>query len=56
MTLRRTFLVVLLLVAFLSISSPAHAYLDPETSSLFPSAMIGLAATVAIAVTRSASP
>jgi predicted ATPase len=52
MTFRRAFLAL----AFLSIASPAPACLDPETSSLFPSAMIGLAATVAIAVTRRASP
>ena len=45
-----------LALAFLSIASPAHAYLDPETNSVFPSAMIGLAATVPLAVTRSASP
>jgi uncharacterized protein (DUF2062 family) len=49
MTIRRTFL-VLALVACLSIASPAHAYLDPGTGSMLISAVIGVAAAVALAL------
>jgi hypothetical protein len=50
MTIRRTSHVVLVLVACLSIASPAHAYLDPGTGSMLVSALIGVAAAVALAV------
>jgi hypothetical protein len=50
MTVRRTLRVVLALVACLSIASPAHAYLDPGTGSMLISAVIGVAAAVALAL------
>jgi len=46
----RTIRVALLLLAFLLVASPAHAYLDPGTGSMILSALIGLAAAVALAV------
>jgi hypothetical protein len=39
-----------LLVTALSIASPAYAYLDPSTGSMLVSALIGIAAAVALAV------
>ena len=42
--------VALLLPAFLLVPSPAYAYLDPGTGSMILSALIGLAAAVALAV------
>ena len=47
---RRALRVVLGLVAGLSIASPAYAYLDPGTGSMLVSAVIGVAAAVALAV------
>ena len=48
MMLRWALWVVFVLVAFLSIAPPAHAYLDPGTGSMLLSALIGLAAAVAL--------
>jgi len=48
MTVRRVFL--LALVACLSITSPAHAYLDPGTGSMLLSAIIGVVAAVGLAL------
>ena len=42
--------IALVLVACLSIASPAYAYLDPGTGSMLISAVIGVAAAVALAV------
>ena len=39
-----------LLVAGLSIASPAEAYLDPGTGSMLVSAVVGVAAAVGLAV------
>ena len=39
-----------LLVAALSIASPAYAYLDPSTGSMLVSAVIGVAAAIGLAV------
>jgi hypothetical protein len=50
MMIRRALRVVLVLVAGLSIASPAYAYLDPGTGSMLVSAVIGVAAAVALAV------
>jgi hypothetical protein len=50
MTLRRIIRVTLVLVACLSITSPAYAYLDPGTGSMLLSAVIGVAAAVGLAV------
>jgi hypothetical protein len=50
MMVRRALRVVLLLLAGLSIASPAHAYLDPGTGSMLVSAVIGVAAAVALAL------
>lgn len=50
MTVGRASCVVLVLVACLSIASPAHAYLDPGTGSMLVSALIGVAAAVALAL------
>ena len=50
MTIRRASCVVLVLVACLTIASPAHAYLDPGTGSMLVSALIGVAAAVALAL------
>jgi len=38
------------LLACLSIASPAYAYLDPGTGSMLVSAVLGVAAAVALAV------
>ncbi|HWM78518.1 MAG TPA: hypothetical protein VNS56_13140, partial [Methylomirabilota bacterium] len=48
MMLHRSLRVVFLLAAFLSIAPSAHAYLDPGTGSMLLSAVIGLAAAVAL--------
>ena len=40
----------LVLVACLSIASPAYAYLDPGTGSMLISAVLGVAAAVALAL------
>ena len=48
MTVRR--ILLLTLVACLSITSPAHAYLDPGTGSMLLSAIIGVAAAVGLAL------
>ena len=48
--LHRLFRVVFLLVACLSVASPADAYLDPGTGSMLLSAVIGVAAAVSLAV------
>jgi hypothetical protein len=42
--------ITLVLVACLSIASPAYAYLDPGTGSMLNSAVLGVAAAVALAV------
>jgi hypothetical protein len=42
--------IALVLVAGLSIASPAYAYLDPGTGSMLVSAVLGVAAAVALAV------
>ena len=42
--------VALVLAACLSIASPAYAYLDPGTGSMLVSAVLGVAAAVALAV------
>ena len=48
MMLRWALRVVFLLAAFLSIAPSAHAYLDPGTGSMLLSALIGLAAAIAL--------
>lgn len=50
MTLRLTVWVVAVALAFLSIASPAYAYLDPGTGSMLVSAVIGVAAAVGLAL------
>jgi len=48
---RVPFVFVMLAVAVcLSVASPAHAYLDPGTGSMLVSALIGVAAAVALAL------
>jgi len=42
--------IALVLVACLSIASPAYAYLDPGTGSMLISAVLGVAAAVALAL------
>ena len=42
--------IAVVLVACLSIASPAYAYLDPGTGSMLISAVLGVAAAVALAV------
>jgi hypothetical protein len=46
----RTFSVIVLMAAFVSIAGPAHAYLDPGTGSMILSALIGIVAAVALAL------
>ena len=46
----RVLLIAVVLVACLSIASPAYAYLDPGTGSMLISAVLGVAAAVALAV------
>jgi hypothetical protein len=50
MTVSGALRVVLVLVGCLSIASPAYAYLDPGTGSMLVSAVLGVAAAVALAV------
>ena len=50
MTLRLTPWVLAVALAFLSIASPAYAYLDPGTGSMLVSAVIGVAAAVGLAL------
>jgi NADH:ubiquinone oxidoreductase subunit K len=50
MTLRLTVWVLAVALAFLSIASPAYAYLDPGTGSMLVSAVIGVAAAVGLAL------
>ena len=50
MMLRRALRIGLMLAACLSITSPAYAYLDPGTGSMLLSAVIGVAAAIALAV------
>ena len=50
MMLRRALRIGFVLAACLSITSPAYAYLDPGTGSMLLSAVIGVAAAVALAV------
>jgi len=45
----RVVLFVLVLAACLSFASPAYAYLDPGTGSMLVSAVLGVAAAVALA-------
>jgi hypothetical protein len=42
--------IALVLAACLSIASPAYAYLDPGTGSMLISAVLGVAAAVALAL------
>jgi hypothetical protein len=42
--------IAFVLVACLSIASPAYAYLDPGTGSMLISAVLGVAAAVALAL------
>ena len=44
------FRIAFVVVACLSIASPAYAYLDPGTGSMLVSAVLGVAAAVALAV------
>ena len=46
----RVVLFVLVLAACLSFAAPAYAYLDPGTGSMLVSAVLGVAAAVALAV------
>ena len=50
MIVNRALRITLVLVACLSIASPAYAYLDPGTGSMLVSAALGVAAAVALAV------
>lgn len=50
MTLRSSLWVVAVALAFLSIASPAYAYLDPGTGSMLVSAVIGVAAALGLAL------
>ena len=50
MIVSRALRIALVLVACLSIASPAYAYLDPGTGSMLLSAVFGVAAAVALAV------
>ena len=50
MIVSRALHIALVLVAWLSIASPAYAYLDPGTGSMLISAVLGVAAAVALAV------
>ena len=50
MTVSGVFRIVLVLAASLSIASPAYAYLDPGTGSMLVSAVLGVAAALALAV------
>jgi hypothetical protein len=50
MIVSRALRIALALVACLSIASPAYAYLDPGTGSMLISAVLGVAAALALAV------
>jgi hypothetical protein len=50
MIVSRVLRIALVLVACLSIASPAYAYLDPGTGSMLISAVLGVAAALALAV------
>ena len=50
MMAHRVLRVAFVLAACLLIASPAHAYLDPGTGSMLVSALIGVAAAVALAL------
>ena len=50
MIVSRALRIALVLVACPSIASPAYAYLDPGTGSMLISAVLGVAAAVALAV------
>ena len=50
MTSRRALRVLVVLLALLSVASPAYAYLDPGTGSMLVSAVIGVAAAVGLAL------
>jgi len=50
MLIRRGLRVAFVVAACLLIAPPAHAYLDPGTGSMLLSALIGLAAAVALGV------
>ena len=50
MTAHRILRVAFVLAGCLLIAAPAHAYLDPGTGSMLLSAVIGVAAAVALAV------
>src|SRR2546428_7869777 len=50
MIVSRALRIALVLVACLSIASPAYAYLDPGTGSMLISAVLGVAAALALAV------
>ena len=50
MIVSRALRIALVLVACLSIASPAYAYLDPGTGSMLISAALGVAAALALAV------
>jgi hypothetical protein len=50
MIVSRALSLALVVVAWLSIASPAYAYLDPGTGSMLISAVLGVAAAVALAV------
>jgi hypothetical protein len=50
MSVSRALRIALVVAACLSIASPAHAYLDPGTGSMLISAVLGVAAALALAV------
>jgi len=50
MIVSRALRIALVLAACLSIASPAYAYLDPGTGSMLVSAVLGVAAALALAV------
>jgi hypothetical protein len=50
MSLTRALRLALVLAFCLSMASPAYAYLDPGTGSMLISAVLGVAAAVALAV------
>ena len=50
MTLRLALRVAVALLAVLSLTSPAYAYLDPGTGSMLVSAVIGVVAAVGLAL------
>ena len=50
MSVSRALRIALVAAACLSMASPAHAYLDPGTGSMLISAVLGVAAALALAV------